>query len=133
MRKLPSKLLRRIVQRMAACGHRPSLARLLDLASRLGCGPLSTDTVVSFRFHAGLARQCRPFWNLRCDIKNVPQEIIGKLNAALADEALRSRLVDLGYEVYPRERQRCYGPSPWQRLSWRSKVRPFPAQSVRDH
>jgi tripartite-type tricarboxylate transporter receptor subunit TctC len=41
--------------------------------------------------------------------KNVPREIIGKLNAAaveaLADEALRSRLVDLGYEVYPRERQ----------------------------
>jgi tripartite-type tricarboxylate transporter receptor subunit TctC len=41
--------------------------------------------------------------------KNVPQAIIGKLNAAaveaLADEALRSRLVDLGYEVYPRERQ----------------------------
>jgi tripartite-type tricarboxylate transporter receptor subunit TctC len=41
--------------------------------------------------------------------KNVPKEIIGKLNAAaveaLADQALRSRLVDLGYEVYPRERQ----------------------------
>jgi tripartite-type tricarboxylate transporter receptor subunit TctC len=41
--------------------------------------------------------------------KNVPKEIIGKLNAAaveaLADQGLRSRLVDLGYEVYPRERQ----------------------------
>jgi tripartite-type tricarboxylate transporter receptor subunit TctC len=41
--------------------------------------------------------------------KNVPREIIGKLNVAaleaLADEALRSRLADLGYEVYPRERQ----------------------------
>jgi tripartite-type tricarboxylate transporter receptor subunit TctC len=41
--------------------------------------------------------------------KNVPREIIGKLNAAaveaLADEVLRSRLADLGYEVYPRERQ----------------------------
>ena len=41
--------------------------------------------------------------------KNVPQEIIGKLNAAaveaLADQAVRSRLADLGYEVYPRERQ----------------------------
>jgi tripartite-type tricarboxylate transporter receptor subunit TctC len=41
--------------------------------------------------------------------KNVPKEIIGKLNAAaveaLADQAVRSRLVDLGYEVYPRERQ----------------------------
>jgi tripartite-type tricarboxylate transporter receptor subunit TctC len=41
--------------------------------------------------------------------KNVPKEIIGKLNAAaveaLADQAVRARLVDLGYEVYPRERQ----------------------------
>ena len=41
--------------------------------------------------------------------KNVPKEIIGRLNAAameaLADEALRSRLADLGYGVYARERQ----------------------------
>jgi len=41
--------------------------------------------------------------------KNVPKDIIGKLNAAvaeaLADPAMRSRLVDLGFEVYPRERQ----------------------------
>jgi tripartite-type tricarboxylate transporter receptor subunit TctC len=41
--------------------------------------------------------------------KNVPKEIVGKLNAAvveaLADQAVRSRLADLGYEVYPRERQ----------------------------
>jgi tripartite-type tricarboxylate transporter receptor subunit TctC len=41
--------------------------------------------------------------------KNVPKEIVGKLNAAaveaLADQAVRSRLVDLGFEVYPRERQ----------------------------
>jgi tripartite-type tricarboxylate transporter receptor subunit TctC len=41
--------------------------------------------------------------------KNVPQEIIGKLNAAaveaLADQGVRSRLADLGFEVYPRERQ----------------------------
>ena len=40
--------------------------------------------------------------------KNVPQEIIGKLNAAaveaLADQAVRTRLVDFGSEVYPRER-----------------------------
>ena len=41
--------------------------------------------------------------------KNVPKEIIDKLNAAaveaLSDQAVRSRLADLGYEVYPRERQ----------------------------
>jgi tripartite-type tricarboxylate transporter receptor subunit TctC len=40
--------------------------------------------------------------------KNVPQ-IIGKLNAAaveaLADQGVRSRLADLGFEVYPRDRQ----------------------------
>jgi hypothetical protein len=41
--------------------------------------------------------------------KNVPQEIIGKLNAAavetLADQGVPSRLADLGFEVYPRDRQ----------------------------
>jgi len=41
--------------------------------------------------------------------KNVPKEIIDKLNAAaveaLADQAVRSRLADLSYELYPRERQ----------------------------
>jgi hypothetical protein len=39
----------------------------------------------------------------------VPKEIIGKLNAAaveaLADQGLHSRLAELGYEVYPCERQ----------------------------
>jgi tripartite-type tricarboxylate transporter receptor subunit TctC len=41
--------------------------------------------------------------------KNTPQEIIGKLNAAameaLADPAVRSRLVELSFQVFPRERQ----------------------------
>ena len=40
---------------------------------------------------------------------NVPKEIIGKLNVtaveALADQGVCSRLADLGFEVYPRERQ----------------------------
>ena len=48
-------------------------------------------------------------WQALFAPKNVPKEIIGKLNAAavesMADQAVRSRLVDLGYEVYPRERQ----------------------------
>ena len=48
-------------------------------------------------------------WNALFAPKNVPQEIIGKLNAAaveaLADQQVRSRLADLGFEVYPRERQ----------------------------
>ena len=38
-----------------------------------------------------------------------PKDIVGRLNAAvieaLADPAVRSRLADLGYEVFPRERQ----------------------------
>ncbi len=38
-----------------------------------------------------------------------PKDIIGKLNAAaveaLADPALRSRLVDLGLDIFPRDRQ----------------------------
>jgi tripartite-type tricarboxylate transporter receptor subunit TctC len=41
--------------------------------------------------------------------KGTPKDIIGKLNAAtveaLADPAVRSRLVDFGYEVFPRTRQ----------------------------
>jgi tripartite-type tricarboxylate transporter receptor subunit TctC len=41
--------------------------------------------------------------------KATPTEIIAKLNAAaveaLADPAVRSRLVDFGYEVFPRARQ----------------------------
>jgi tripartite-type tricarboxylate transporter receptor subunit TctC len=41
--------------------------------------------------------------------KGTPKDIIAKLNVAtvqaLADPALRSRLVDLGVEIFPRERQ----------------------------
>jgi tripartite-type tricarboxylate transporter receptor subunit TctC len=41
--------------------------------------------------------------------KGTPMDIIGKLNAAvvdaLADQAVRSRLVDLGFEIFPREQQ----------------------------
>ena len=41
--------------------------------------------------------------------KSTPKDIIGKLNAAavasLADPAVRSRLADLGQEVFPPERQ----------------------------
>jgi tripartite-type tricarboxylate transporter receptor subunit TctC len=41
--------------------------------------------------------------------KRTPRDIIGKLNAvaveALADPAVRSRLVDLGHEIFPRDRQ----------------------------
>jgi tripartite-type tricarboxylate transporter receptor subunit TctC len=41
--------------------------------------------------------------------RGTPKDIIGKLNAAaveaLADPAVRSRLVELGFEVFPREQQ----------------------------
>jgi tripartite-type tricarboxylate transporter receptor subunit TctC len=41
--------------------------------------------------------------------KGTPREIIGKLNAAvgeaLADSAVRPRLIDLGLDIFPRERQ----------------------------
>ena len=41
--------------------------------------------------------------------RSTPKDIIGKLNAAavgaLADPAVRSRLADLGMEIFPRERQ----------------------------
>ena len=48
-------------------------------------------------------------WNGLFTPKGTPADIIGKLNAAaveaLADPAVRSRLVDLGNEIFPRERQ----------------------------
>lgn len=48
-------------------------------------------------------------WNGFFAPKGTPIEIIGRLNAsavaALADPAVRSRLVDFGYEVFPSERQ----------------------------
>jgi tripartite-type tricarboxylate transporter receptor subunit TctC len=41
--------------------------------------------------------------------KDTPRDIVGKLNAAvveaLGDPAVRSRITDLGYEVFPREQQ----------------------------
>jgi tripartite-type tricarboxylate transporter receptor subunit TctC len=41
--------------------------------------------------------------------KGTPKDVIGKLNAAvveaLADLAVRSRLADIGAEIFPRERQ----------------------------
>jgi tripartite-type tricarboxylate transporter receptor subunit TctC len=41
--------------------------------------------------------------------KGTPKDIVGKLNAAaveaLADPAAQSRLVDLGVDIFPRERQ----------------------------
>jgi tripartite-type tricarboxylate transporter receptor subunit TctC len=41
--------------------------------------------------------------------KGTPKEIIDQLNVAtvgaLADPAVRSRLADLGYEIFPREQQ----------------------------
>jgi tripartite-type tricarboxylate transporter receptor subunit TctC len=41
--------------------------------------------------------------------KGTPKGLVSKLNAAaaeaLADPAVRSRLVDLGYEIFPRDRQ----------------------------
>jgi tripartite-type tricarboxylate transporter receptor subunit TctC len=57
----------------------------------------------------GLPSVSHSAWNALFAPKNVPKEIIGKLNAAaveaLADQMVRSRLADLGFEVYPRERQ----------------------------
>jgi tripartite-type tricarboxylate transporter receptor subunit TctC len=49
------------------------------------------------------------FWHGFWAPKNTPREIIGKLNASvvetLADPAVRQRLIDVGQEVWPREKQ----------------------------
>jgi tripartite-type tricarboxylate transporter receptor subunit TctC len=57
----------------------------------------------------GLPSMSFSIWAALFAPKNVPKDIIDKLNAAtvetLADSAVRSRLLDLGLEPYPRERQ----------------------------
>ena len=49
-------------------------------------------------------------WNGLFAPKGTPKDIIAKLNAAaveaLADPAVRSRLIDLGQEVFPPEQQK---------------------------
>jgi len=49
------------------------------------------------------------FWNGLWAPKDTPREVIGKLNAAvaeaLADPTMRSRIADLGQEIFARERQ----------------------------
>jgi tripartite-type tricarboxylate transporter receptor subunit TctC len=48
-------------------------------------------------------------WNGLFAPKGTPKEFIGKLHAAaveaLTDPAVRSRIADLGMEIYPREQQ----------------------------
>jgi tripartite-type tricarboxylate transporter receptor subunit TctC len=57
----------------------------------------------------GLPALSWPFWFGLFAPKSTPKEIIGKLNAvvaeALADPALPSRLADLGLEILPREQR----------------------------
>jgi tripartite-type tricarboxylate transporter receptor subunit TctC len=57
----------------------------------------------------GLPRLSYSYWNGLFAPKGTPRDIIGKVNAAvvgaLADQAVRSRLVDLGFEIFPREQQ----------------------------
>jgi tripartite-type tricarboxylate transporter receptor subunit TctC len=51
----------------------------------------------------------RSAWYALFAPRGTPKDIVGKLNAAavetLADPAVRSRFVDLGLEIFPRERQ----------------------------
>jgi tripartite-type tricarboxylate transporter receptor subunit TctC len=58
---------------------------------------------------AGLPGLYASTWFALWAPKGTPREVIGKLNAAvlngLADQAARSRLADLGYEIVPREQQ----------------------------
>ena len=57
----------------------------------------------------GLPALSQSFWWGLFAPKGTPKDIIGKLNAAaveaLADPVVRSRLTDLGLEIFPRERQ----------------------------
>jgi tripartite-type tricarboxylate transporter receptor subunit TctC len=57
----------------------------------------------------GLPTVSYPGWTGLFAPRGTPQEVVGTLNAAaveaLADPAVRSRLVDLGMELFPREQQ----------------------------
>jgi tripartite-type tricarboxylate transporter receptor subunit TctC len=57
----------------------------------------------------GLPALSWPYWFGLFAPKSTPKEIIAKLNAAvvkaMADPAVPSRLADLGYDIFPRERQ----------------------------
>jgi tripartite-type tricarboxylate transporter receptor subunit TctC len=58
---------------------------------------------------AGLPGLYIPFWHGLFVPAGTPRDVVGKLNAAavaaLADPALRQRLVDMGQEIPPREQQ----------------------------
>ena len=57
----------------------------------------------------GLPTLSYSIWDGLFAPKGTPKEIIGKLNAAvveaLDDQAVRSRMVDLGYDLFPREQR----------------------------
>jgi tripartite-type tricarboxylate transporter receptor subunit TctC len=57
----------------------------------------------------GLPTLSYSIWDGLFAPKGTPKEVIGKLNAAvveaLDDQAVRSRMVDLGYELFPREQR----------------------------
>jgi tripartite-type tricarboxylate transporter receptor subunit TctC len=65
--------------------------------------------IPTFRELGLLTLSSFPAWQGFFAPKGTPTEIIGRLNAAvvstLADEGVRSRLIELGFEVFPRERQ----------------------------
>jgi tripartite-type tricarboxylate transporter receptor subunit TctC len=69
--------------------------------------PLAPD-VPTFA-ELGLPKISWPAWYGIFAPKGTPKEAVSRLNAAaveaLADPAVRSRLVDLGYEIFPRDRQ----------------------------
>jgi len=58
---------------------------------------------------AGLPGFHMAAWHALWVPKGTPQDVVAKLNAAvvdsLADQAVRSRLADLGQDIYPRDEQ----------------------------
>lgn len=57
----------------------------------------------------GLVSVSCSLWSGLFAPKSTPRDIISKLNAAaveaLADPSVRSRIADLGFEIFPREQQ----------------------------
>jgi tripartite-type tricarboxylate transporter receptor subunit TctC len=82
----------------------PQKAHVVMAKNRLAAAP---DVVTVDE--AGLPGMYASTWFALWTPKGTPQEVVGKLNAAvvdgLADQAARSRLADFGYEIVPREQQ----------------------------
>jgi hypothetical protein len=88
-------------QQRHVTGPVPFFGFAANLSARLGVlSPLFRQRLVALSFSE---------WFGLFAPKGMPKDIVGRLNAAaveaLADPAVRSRFIDIGLEVFPRDKQ----------------------------